>query len=622
MIKVQSIFYFLLLLFPVAASDFLPTGLIALLSSLLIIRIYTYFPKLLIFTIIIGSIYYLRTIYGNSIIPESTVSFLSLMCLARMLEKEHGDYKTNRFLGFLWAGSFVLFRTDLTSILLLSLTTFFILKTLPLENDKKITIKDLLFSGTIKWKDIFLGVATVIILFIFFPRIYNFLPTARVQPRGTIGYTKDINNSSNIQLNLSSQTAFYAQMDKIENSELYWRGRVHVITDGYNWRSKEITSRIKTKIPSEGIITYQMKYEQDFDGDIILLDTPTKITSTNLRGIKNNEFHTYRLYNKKKKVFLTAESILDKSSLATDTNNLKDYLKIPKSTLVTIKDFAQNFKNHKNLNDLLVKFENYITNNKFFYTLSPKGASTLKNFIANKQGFCTHYASLLGITLRYFKYPARLVSGFQGGRYNEIGNHYKVSSNDAHAWVEVYNGNYWQRVDPTSFIAPNRVLMGGENFFTGQDIISARKNRNTFINWYYNSRQFWDNLNYKVSLFFDTYDRENQTKIARSFRLKRWAFVSVGLIFIFIIFLILYFSTKEAKKYKLEIDELFDRFSYNAKKHGVLFKDTDNLERLKDKVLSSNLNKDYIDFLHYYQMSKYSKSKNYKKLKEILDKIK
>ena len=57
--------------------------------------------------------------------------------------------------------------------------------------------------------------------------------------------------------------------------------------------------------------------------------------------------------------------------------------------------------------------------------------------------------------------PARVVTGYQGGELNSVGNYMIVRQADAHAWVEVWlNGEGWMRVDPTAAVSPARVQSG------------------------------------------------------------------------------------------------------------------------------------------------------------------
>jgi hypothetical protein len=57
--------------------------------------------------------------------------------------------------------------------------------------------------------------------------------------------------------------------------------------------------------------------------------------------------------------------------------------------------------------------------------------------------------------------PARVVTGYQGGSFNSLGNYYIVRQSDAHAWAEVWlRERGWVRIDPTAAIAPARVQSG------------------------------------------------------------------------------------------------------------------------------------------------------------------
>jgi len=67
-----------------------------------------------------------------------------------------------------------------------------------------------------------------------------------------------------------------------------------------------------------------------------------------------------------------------------------------------------------------------------------------------KTGYCEHYATAMVLMLRTLGIPARLVTGFLHGEWNDFGNYYTVRQRDAHAWVEVYfPGSGWRTFDPT-----------------------------------------------------------------------------------------------------------------------------------------------------------------------------
>lgn len=69
------------------------------------------------------------------------------------------------------------------------------------------------------------------------------------------------------------------------------------------------------------------------------------------------------------------------------------------------------------------------------------------------EAYCTYYASAMAVMLRSQGIPARLVSGYALGEYDEPSQSYRVRAANSHTWVEVYFPNYgWIHFEPTSSI--------------------------------------------------------------------------------------------------------------------------------------------------------------------------
>ena len=63
----------------------------------------------------------------------------------------------------------------------------------------------------------------------------------------------------------------------------------------------------------------------------------------------------------------------------------------------------------------------------------------IEDFVTrNHRGHCEYFASALALMLRSQKIPARMVMGFRGGEWNELGSYFDVRQLHAHAWVEAY----------------------------------------------------------------------------------------------------------------------------------------------------------------------------------------
>jgi hypothetical protein len=90
----------------------------------------------------------------------------------------------------------------------------------------------------------------------------------------------------------------------------------------------------------------------------------------------------------------------------------------------------------------------------YSYSLNPprdKRFAPVDDFLFHsKSGYCGHFATSMTLLLRAAGVPSRLVSGFMGGDFNELGHYYIVRERDAHTWVEVYFPEYgWVTFDPT-----------------------------------------------------------------------------------------------------------------------------------------------------------------------------
>jgi protein-glutamine gamma-glutamyltransferase len=103
--------------------------------------------------------------------------------------------------------------------------------------------------------------------------------------------------------------------------------------------------------------------------------------------------------------------------------------------------------------DKAANIRRYLISN-YAYTLdltAPLNGEPLANFLfVRRAGHCEYFATAMTIMLRAVGVPARYVTGFLPGEYNDIGGDYIIRGSDAHAWVEVYFSDYgWITFDPT-----------------------------------------------------------------------------------------------------------------------------------------------------------------------------
>ncbi|HKB78235.1 MAG TPA: DUF3488 and transglutaminase-like domain-containing protein [Thermoanaerobaculia bacterium] len=96
--------------------------------------------------------------------------------------------------------------------------------------------------------------------------------------------------------------------------------------------------------------------------------------------------------------------------------------------------------------------ESYLSTH-FRYVADPAllgSKMTVNDFLLHKQrGHCEYFAAGMVALMTALDVPARIVGGFYGGKLNPLTGYFVIRREDAHAWVEVYDGNAWRTFDPT-----------------------------------------------------------------------------------------------------------------------------------------------------------------------------
>jgi transglutaminase-like putative cysteine protease len=93
---------------------------------------------------------------------------------------------------------------------------------------------------------------------------------------------------------------------------------------------------------------------------------------------------------------------------------------------------------------------------RFPYTLDvpspPAGQDIADYFLFDLQrGYCDYYATAMVVLARAAGLPARLVTGYASGRFDQVQEQYVVTKADAHSWVQVYFPGYgWIEFEPTA----------------------------------------------------------------------------------------------------------------------------------------------------------------------------
>jgi hypothetical protein len=107
--------------------------------------------------------------------------------------------------------------------------------------------------------------------------------------------------------------------------------------------------------------------------------------------------------------------------------------------------------------DVAKAIQDYLSSTRFSYTTDisadmPRctGMSMVDCFALIKRGFCEQYATTMTMLMRMAGYPARYVLGYLPGTIAQNTLTWQVTSQQKHAWVEVYFPTFgWIPFDPT-----------------------------------------------------------------------------------------------------------------------------------------------------------------------------
>lgn len=412
-------------------------------------------------------------------------------------------------------------------------------------------------------------------LFIVFPRI----PIGNVfsmskKSAGVTGFTAQLRPGEMSKVIQDDSTYFRATMPKnsLAMPLLYWRGGILSQNNGFNWDKGKISRQVDRSFAKKIKFSYDVSLSTLESSPLFHLKG-TKSFKRSSPGHKRQDpggitfFHPYANHKTK---YSGLYADIEKEWLT--KRDEKSYLQIHPKISQKVRTLALELK-EQSADRTYSSIVKYFQKNKFSYTLSP-GTQSLDSFIFdNRKGFCEHFASSTALLLRLSGFPSRVVTGFHGGLYNPSGGYYQVRGQDAHAWLEYWNGSKWKRGDPTEFIAPDRINFGFEGLVLRDqlpegmglsDFIGQRAN-STLSRMFFAWDSFYNNLNQR----FLEYDYFAQRDLFNFSKYRRFT----GLILLgicLLLFIAMTFIWQRSLKSKLDpIDSAYINFLKKLKRAGV-----------------------------------------------------
>jgi transglutaminase-like putative cysteine protease len=308
------------------------------------------------------------------------------------------------------------------------------------------------------------------VMFLLFPRLDGPLWGMPADAySGATGLSDSMRPGSMNRLVLSEEVAmrvtFHGPLPP--NSQLYWRGPVLTDYDGRTWTPapREPLDAISPR-ELEGVgdaLRYEVTIEPHNRRFLLALDIPAALpprtridadlqlrSSAPVRQRERYEMQSWTNYR-----FGVAENAVRRQRA----------LALPPGLNPRTRELGQQLRVRYGDNAAIVRAAlNMLRDQNFVYTLEPPllGPHAADDFLfITRSGFCEHFASAFVLLMRAAGVPARVVTGYLGGEFNQLGRYLIVRQSDAHAWTEVWlDGRGWVRMDPTNLVSPARVESG------------------------------------------------------------------------------------------------------------------------------------------------------------------
>ena len=316
----------------------------------------------------------------------------------------------------------------------------------------------------------------LVILFVFFPRLSPFWTIPLEKGTAVSGLSDRLMLGDIHSLVQSDALAFRVNFTAAPpaSRDLYWRALVlsEVSEDGWVVGSPprpmpSTTVRTQSKVIDYELLSQPMRVPVIPSLDRVLSVEGASASLDPLGFVRTaSVLQTVSQYQMRSSLNAVYGAELSKAERAA-------YLALPQRTNPLAQAYGASLADGHRAPDAVIQTVLAWYFDDFTYTLSP-GASegdSIDHFLFEaRRGFCEHFAASFTWVMRAAGIPARVVLGYQGGAYNPSGNYIEVRQFDAHAWSEVWvQGEGWRRVDPTAFVAPERIEAGMSASAAGMD---------------------------------------------------------------------------------------------------------------------------------------------------------
>jgi protein-glutamine gamma-glutamyltransferase len=493
--------------------------------------------------------------------------------------------------------------------------------------------------STKKSKDLFfifaIAIPQAVLLFFFFPRFYvGNLSFSGSSPISKVGFIDEL-NPGDWSKTVEDRTPIFRasfQDGKPSRGGLYWRGAVLQKSLGFRWVVGDVPDDLERWgfFIGRGDIDrrYRVDFDSSFEHRLFTLPFTIRMDLKSHGRVLNTPGSLYQVHSSQSQApRYEAATSPPWGAFDLSEQEREQYLQVPEVSN-RLQRFATDFKSRFSSDQELIQgLLAYYHEQPFVYTLDP--GSYLSRypedefFFQRRRGFCEHYASFTGLLLRLWGIPARVVTGFQGGVYNPVGDYFVLRGEDAHAWVEAFTPEEgWTLVDPIRAIAPWRIEYGAEAFFLQLNGLDDPLNSDFEMNPSLWKRTLFtiDSYYYRANLFFTNYREDAQRSFLDYLGLSEFSPVRLlvfvgGIFFAFYLFSLFIYLPKRLPDPAYEMDfKLLKQSLLKAGFEKAPYQSAGHFHRLTEKHLPEHLRDDFSRLVHRYEILKYSSQTTSKSL--------
>ncbi len=569
--------------------------------------------------------------YWTIVGRDAGLALLTVMTSFKILEsRSHRDLLILIFLCYFLIATHFLFSQSIFTAVLMLITLVVITSTLITLNQRndQVTVKQRLHSSA---RLVSLSIPIMLILFVLVPRIPGPLWGITNEQRGGVtGLSEHMSPGEISNLIRSNDVAFRVDFESIvpPQHQLYWRGPVMAKFNGRRWYQARRRGISQLQINTfEPATKYTVTLEANGAYWLLALDIPTQLVSNSFMTA-DYQLTSTKVINDLRRY--TMESRLSfQVGLDEDPKYLELTLQYPKDSNPRTIEFGQKLASqYKNKIDLVDHVLKMFREQEYTYTLQPpilKGNVVDQFLFESRRGFCEHYAGSFALLMRAAGIPSRVVTGYQGGEYNNVGKYLIVRQSDAHAWTEVWlKDRGWVRIDPTAAVSPLRIEQGIDDALSDERASFRIQNRNPLFG---NLLYTWDNLQHSWNDWVINYDDQKQRRFLRKLDIgiENAGDMIIALVVLLVsvsglFWFINWYRERPAKPEQYEI--LFKQFIKKMSRLGFQKKNSEDARQFLQKLapLEVRQNQQISQFVELYNQIKYGRENNSaKQIKELND---